>query len=312
MPEWVQKVWALDQAGKQRALREIELANILAEEGLRRLAKAVDGKTSPLPQRNLVGVHRKDLLLAETMLQLEGKHDLRQLVADGAGVLKKKQFRQLHGERGSAASMLTVTDEIVPGPTHHASVIDAAVLEEPTVFNRQHGLHHVGRDFTVGEQAPFGAVRVIAEPGDELRLELVARKRLALCVDNGGDLAAADAEGCAIGSVMSPRTGLHGDGLDTFTESAKRRSLRGAFGCVAGLAQLTGEETDAEFLPGTDLTWGSVDFCGVGENRLLEPFVDEAAILEVKVAEYAEADKDDERAKPERNLEEQHAHAASC
>ena len=50
--------------GQQRALRKVELAHILAEVGLRRLAESVDGKAAALPEIDLVGVHLEDLLLA--------------------------------------------------------------------------------------------------------------------------------------------------------------------------------------------------------------------------------------------------------
>ena len=70
--------------------------------------------------------------------------------------------------------------------------------------------------------------------------------------------------GCAVRRVIGLRARLHGDGLGAFTESAERRSLRSAVGRVARLAQLTGEETDAEFLPGTHFARRGIDFCSVG------------------------------------------------
>ena len=52
----------LDHSRKQRALRQVQLPHVFAEVGLRRLAEAVDGKASLLPQRNFVGVDLEDLL----------------------------------------------------------------------------------------------------------------------------------------------------------------------------------------------------------------------------------------------------------
>ena len=65
----IQAAGALDQPGEQRALRQVELADILAEVGLRCFAEAVDGKTAELPEVDLVRVHGEDLLLVEAVLE---------------------------------------------------------------------------------------------------------------------------------------------------------------------------------------------------------------------------------------------------
>ena len=69
-------VGALNHAGQQRALGQIELAHILAEVGLRGLAKSVDREAAALAEVDLVGVHLEDLLLGEAVLELEGDEDL--------------------------------------------------------------------------------------------------------------------------------------------------------------------------------------------------------------------------------------------
>ncbi len=61
--------------GEHRALRQVKLPHVFAEIRLRRLSKAIDGKASLLPQRNVVRIERKDLLLVESVLQLKRDGD---------------------------------------------------------------------------------------------------------------------------------------------------------------------------------------------------------------------------------------------
>ena len=67
---------ALDHAGEQGALGEIELAEVFAEVGLGGFAEAVDGEAAALAEVDLVGVHLEDLLLVEAGFELEADDDL--------------------------------------------------------------------------------------------------------------------------------------------------------------------------------------------------------------------------------------------
>ena len=116
------------------------------------------------------------------MLKLKGNNDLFELVSDGSVVGDEEKLCQLHGQRGGAAAMLAVADDIVPCPTDHAEVVDSAVLKEAAVFDGQHCLHNVLRNFIVSEQAALGAVDVFAEAGDEQRFKFIAGERLAVIV----------------------------------------------------------------------------------------------------------------------------------
>ncbi len=182
MMEGIEVAGPLDDAGQECALGQVELAHVLAEVDLRCLAEAVDGEAAALAQRNLVGVHLEDLLLVEAVFELEGNDDLRDLVPNGACVGDDEQLGQLHGQGGGSAAMLAVANHIVPGPTGDAEVVHAAVLEEAAILDGQNGLDQVRRNLVVGEQAALGAVGIVAEAGDEQRLQLIAGKRLAMIV----------------------------------------------------------------------------------------------------------------------------------
>ena len=169
---------ALNHAGQQRALGQVELAHILAEVGLRGLAKSVDGKAAALAQVDLVGIHLEDLLLGEAVFELEGDDDLDHLALDAPLRRKEEAARQLHGQRRAALDIAMSRRQIVAQRAQHADVVHAAVLEEAPVLDGQHRLHQVLRNLVVGEQAALGAVGVFAEAGDQQRLQLIAGQRL--------------------------------------------------------------------------------------------------------------------------------------
>ena len=51
---------------------------------------------------------------------------------------------------------------------------------------------------------------------------------------------------------------------------------------VAGLAKLISDQVDGELLPGANLARRSIDFRGIGEDRLLEPLVYDSLVFDVE------------------------------
>ena len=98
----IEKAGMLDHSRQHGALGEIQLLHVFAEIGLRRLAKAVDGKASLLPQGDLIGIDLEDLLLVKAVLQLKGDGDLDDLALQLLLGRKEKAARELHGKRGTA------------------------------------------------------------------------------------------------------------------------------------------------------------------------------------------------------------------
>ena len=109
----VQRARLLDHPGQQRAFCEVELADVLAEVGLGGLAEAVDAERSLLAKRDLVGIHREDLLLGVAVLKLEGDGDLDELALEALLRRKEEAARELHGERGGAARGSGDAEQIV-------------------------------------------------------------------------------------------------------------------------------------------------------------------------------------------------------
>ena len=131
--------------------------------------------------------------------------------------------------------MLAVADQIVPDRIQQPQVVDAAVLKEAPVLDGQNRLHQVLRNLVVGEQAALGAVGIVAQAGNQQRLQLIAGQRLAMIVGDRLHHAGADVDGRAVLRVIGLRAGAHGDGLHALLVGSQRRSLRCAIGGVAGL-----------------------------------------------------------------------------
>jgi hypothetical protein len=128
------------------------------------------------------------------MFELEGDDDLDDLALEArfSGVRKKPRANcMVSVEPPAAFGRCEVV--AVNGFDDHAPVVDAAVLKEAAVFDGEHGLHQVGRNLVVGDEAALGAVGVVAQAGDEQRLKLVAGERLAVVVGDGLDNAGTDA-----------------------------------------------------------------------------------------------------------------------
>ena len=150
------------------------------------------------------------------------------------------------------------------------------MLEEAAVFNGDDGMNEIRRNLVVGEEAALGALRALAQAGDEQRLELVAGKLLAVRVGDRIHHAAADVDGGAVGRVIRLRAGLHRDLLHAFAVGSQLRSLRCAVTRVAGIAQLIGDPANGELLPGPHLARRGINLGCAGEDWLLQPRINNA------------------------------------
>src|SRR5207249_246863 len=133
---------------------------------------SVDLIAAAVAEVHLVGVHLEDLLLVEAGFELERDEDLDHLPLEALLRREKEILRQLLRERRAAAGFV-VREEVCDSAFGDTEVVDAAVVEEVTVFNGGDGLHQARRDLLIGNQAALGAILVFGERSDELRFELV-------------------------------------------------------------------------------------------------------------------------------------------
>ena len=223
------------------------------------------------------------------MLEDDADDGLAHLARISAFGREEEAARQLLREGRCALGVVMQVKNVVAHRAQDAQIIDAAVLKESPVLDGDDGMRQTGRNFVVGEHTALGALRALAQAGNEQRLKLVARKRLSVLVADGVDHAVAHVDGGAIGRVIRLRAGPHGDLLRALAERAQQRWLRSTVAAVAGLAQLFCDQLDGELLPRPHLARGGENLRGVGKDRLLEPLVHNACVLDVEKREEANA-----------------------
>ncbi|EGF31683.1 hypothetical protein IMCC9480_3530 [Oxalobacteraceae bacterium IMCC9480] len=128
------------QPGQHGELGDAQLCQRLAEVGLRSTAETVGA----LPEVNLVQVQLEDLVFRQRALDLVGQHDFIDLAGYRLVTGQEKIAGNLH--RDGRCSLRRTGAKIVHDGTHQANKIDAAMLVETTVLDRQHRIFHLGRD----------------------------------------------------------------------------------------------------------------------------------------------------------------------
>ena len=160
----VGRAGVLRQAGEQGRLRQAELAGGDAEVVLRRGLDAV----GPVAVVDEVEVALEDLVLGQLLLQRDGVLQLlelahvvlldrcgRRLLVAGAerGVLQRDLHVLLRERRGSRGGRSAA--EVGDRCAHHALQVDAAVVVEAVVLDRDLGLAHDRRDLLSGTTVRF-------------------------------------------------------------------------------------------------------------------------------------------------------------
>ena len=176
MPERVVLGRRLRQAGEQRGLREGDVLDVLVEV---RQRGGLDADRV-VAVEDAVEVVGEDLVLGVRLLVLDGQVGLLDLPVQRLVVAAERQdLHQLHGDRRGALQS-SGTDEIVQGRTGQAHVVDAVVLVEALVFDRDRRLLELVRDLRAGDQ---GAVLLAGHDPQQVPVAVVDRGVLAERLD---------------------------------------------------------------------------------------------------------------------------------
>jgi hypothetical protein len=125
-----------------------------------------------LAEEDLVDVELEDLVLGEVGLDLEGEQHFRELARERLLAREEEGARDLHGDgRGALAASLRA--QVGGGGSHHAHVVDAAVLVEAIVLRGQdRRLHHLRHFLDLHD----GAL-LLAELADQVALRGIDAQR---------------------------------------------------------------------------------------------------------------------------------------
>src|SRR6185369_11573797 len=112
-----------------------------------------------MPEKDLVGVHGKDLRFGKAALDLDGKQNLLELTVNGLFGREKEVASQLHGQGRSALHACAGSEVAVSSPDSSPQ-IDAKMLLEVLVFCRNDGVAQDFREVVVaGDNAPLQSER---------------------------------------------------------------------------------------------------------------------------------------------------------
>ena len=132
--------WRLDESCEQRRLVHGQIRSALSEIPARGGFDAVE----PVAEVRLVQVHLEDLVLRVLALDVAGEDDFLQLAAVGLAASQEAQARELLRD-GAAAFRAPARFQVANHGADGADGVDATVLIEPLILDRDDRLDEVGR-----------------------------------------------------------------------------------------------------------------------------------------------------------------------
>ena len=165
----------LEDAGDRRRFGQRHVADVLAEEQPRRLRHADDAERAALAERHVVQVHLEDRVLRRARRDDDRHPDLEQLAPQRllARLLQRharKHLRQedvarhLLRDRAGAGGVARACRAMFDSTrADHADRIDAGMLVEAAILDREHRLRHARRDGGERHRPPLLALAAASE-----------------------------------------------------------------------------------------------------------------------------------------------------
>ena len=253
-------VGRVDDPSQKCRFRQRHIAHVLVEIGQGSFAKSVDREASAISEVNLVGVELKDLLLGKAALEFEGHHGFGNLAPPSAVRTEKEATGHLHGN-GAAALHARPMAQVGPGGAEDADRINAGMLEEAPVLDRQHGVSQHFGDVVEIDGAAF-LTGVIEQAGEHFRLDFGGiQQRAAIHRMNILNFLAAEGND---NSVLPAKIRFAGRTDFNFiaVENVAPRSAGDIQFAVAGSLQVIRKLFDGEVLAGGDFHRSGVDAGG--------------------------------------------------
>src|SRR5215469_7430372 len=130
-----------NDAGKRNAFGKGKLAKVFAEVGNTGLGETTNAEAAAIAKINFIGIQLENLLLCETLLELQRNHGLGEFAAPGALIGEEKGAPHLHGDGASTLVVAAAMAQVGPCRADNAHEVESAMLEEALVFGGKNGAH---------------------------------------------------------------------------------------------------------------------------------------------------------------------------
>ncbi len=176
-------------------------------------------------------------------------------------------------------------------------------MKEPAVLNGRNCVHHDFGNIVILHDAALGTLLAVEESGNELGLEVVGGKSVAVVAERGYllDLALVDANERALRVVIRLLSRLDLNSIRHRAIGTKLGlALFAGFG-ISGMAQVIADFFGIGFLADPEAAWLSEDLGCIGEDLTAHALVYDFLVLDVVIGKHTEANGEHDKAAGDKN-----------
>ncbi len=149
----------LNDAGDGGRLAEREVGDVLAEEEARGLGDAVHGKRAALAEVDVVEIQLEDLVLRRLALEDDRHVLLGELALERLLGREEEVLHQLLRDGAAAHQVRPIAAQVGDDGADGANDVDAGMVVEAAILDRQHRLHHARRNRRERDAPPLLTAR---------------------------------------------------------------------------------------------------------------------------------------------------------